>query len=244
LDLQAVRFAHAVNTRVQLSAFLEGAGTIAEGDATLGQVEGRPANTPPQPVMAHPPESLSDLPFQAWVEALLAHGRGLKVDLKTPDALDPVVQVLSDLGVPLGLLLFNADVVSGVGAPAALLEPRAMAQARAVLGPDLILSVGSTTHGTSGPYPAVDVVALLDAVQRLGGPVTTCLRADRILAGPDVVDTFRHNGHHLTVWNDPERLQPEAGLRARLEQVAPGAWIDLGTSTGHAPSWDRAASLS
>jgi hypothetical protein len=47
-----------------------------------------------EPIMAHPPEIYSDLTFTEWLLASLPSGKGLKLDFKTPNAIEPCLKIL------------------------------------------------------------------------------------------------------------------------------------------------------
>jgi len=44
--------------------------------------------------MAHPPQTDSDLTFTEWLRASLLSGKGLKLDFKTPNAVEPCLKIL------------------------------------------------------------------------------------------------------------------------------------------------------
>ena len=47
-----------------------------------------------EPIMAHPPQTDSDLTFTEWLRASLPSGKGLKLDFKTPNAIEPCLKIL------------------------------------------------------------------------------------------------------------------------------------------------------
>lgn len=47
-----------------------------------------------EPIMAHPPQTESDLKFSEWLDLTISKGRGLKLDFKTPNAIEPCLKLL------------------------------------------------------------------------------------------------------------------------------------------------------
>ena len=67
-------FHHRVNSRFAVRQFLRGSAEFAEGDVLLGRLDGK---GPMTPIMAHPPDTESDLSFAEWVAMAAAAERGI-----------------------------------------------------------------------------------------------------------------------------------------------------------------------
>ena len=48
-----------------------------------------------EPIMAHPPEEESDLKFSEWLEICLTTEKGLKLDFKTNNSVEPCLKILN-----------------------------------------------------------------------------------------------------------------------------------------------------
>lgn len=48
-----------------------------------------------EPIMAHPPETQSDLKFSEWLDLTIHQGRGLKLDFKTANSIKPCLKLLN-----------------------------------------------------------------------------------------------------------------------------------------------------
>ena len=49
-----------------------------------------------EPIMAHPPETISDLKFSEWLKMCLFSGKGLKLDFKTNNSVLPCLKTLNE----------------------------------------------------------------------------------------------------------------------------------------------------
>ena len=88
-DLSLVSWSHAVNSRKKLSDALESSSMFLEADILL--VESKHD----EPIMAHPPQTDSDLKFSEWLKMSYSSGKGLKLDFKTKNALIPCLNTLN-----------------------------------------------------------------------------------------------------------------------------------------------------
>lgn len=48
-----------------------------------------------EPIMAHPPETQSDLTFSEWLDLTILERRGLKLDLKTANSIEYCLNLLN-----------------------------------------------------------------------------------------------------------------------------------------------------
>ena len=216
---RSCRFGHAVNSQAGLAAFVQGTDNVAEGDVLMGRLKGRAGALA---IMAHPPDRQSDLCFDDWVQAATAHGHALKVDLKEPEVIDGVLQVLAAHGVPEGRLILNADTVQGPGAQAPRLDQACLARCRAAL-PGALISVGSTLGEDARSYEPAHLEALAQGGRPFAPLVTLCVRADLVMARPEPAQALSAEGFLLTVWNRPGDRPSPGALRALL----PDAMLDL-----------------
>lgn len=152
-DASVVTWAHAVNSHQALEAELEGQVDFLEADVSLGHVSGNEVG-PPIPIMAHPPKVTSDISLERWLDIVIARqsNKGIKLDFKSIDIVEPSLQILQrhkgKLQFPLWL---NADILPG---PMNLHTTPVLAEKFLALCeeyfPNATLSVGWTTYWLPG----------------------------------------------------------------------------------------------
>lgn len=175
-DAADIKWSHAVNSRKRLTEALTGPTHMLEADIIM---RGR---DPREPIMAHPPETDSDITLNDWLEAVKTHDKGLKLDFKSLDAVSPSVvllgQVLGDFSRPVWV---NADILPGPGGQATPLQPQGFLAAVDSLPSHTVLSLGWTTGWTDGsenPGYSWDMVHEMESICRpLDHPVTFPVRA-------------------------------------------------------------------
>uniref|UniRef100_A0AAQ6IMT3 Menorin-like domain-containing protein n=1 Tax=Anabas testudineus TaxID=64144 RepID=A0AAQ6IMT3_ANATE len=175
-DAAEVRWSHAVNSRSRLTEALAGPTHMIEADIII---RGR---DPKEPIMAHPPDTDSDITLKEWLEGVKTHNKGIKLDFKSLEAVSPSVALLEEvLTGPSRPVWVNADILPGPGGQARPLEPQAFLSAVTTLPTHTVLSLGWTTGWTAGivnPGYSWDMVRGMEEVCRtLQHPVTFPVRA-------------------------------------------------------------------
>jgi len=217
-------FWHAVNSHARLAAFLTSGANVAEGDVLMGNLCHRDGSA--LPIMAHPPERISDLSFEAWVEAGTRHGHGLKVDLKEGEVVATALRILQGWRFPGERLLLNADILHGPGGAEPRLSIDELLACRAAY-PRAIISIGCTTGPGATHYTKNQMDGLLRAAERVAGPVTIPLRMELALADPSVARRVQQAGCSVSIWNDHLAHPAIDALFDQLRQMLPEAFIDL-----------------
>uniref|UniRef100_A0A3Q3MFF3 Family with sequence similarity 151 member B n=1 Tax=Mastacembelus armatus TaxID=205130 RepID=A0A3Q3MFF3_9TELE len=174
-DAAEVRWSHAVNSRSRLTEALAGPTHMIEADIISG-------HDSKEPIMAHPPDTDSDITLKEWLEGVKEHNKGIKLDFKSMEAVSPSVillnEVLTDSRHPVWL---NADILSGPGGQVRPLEPQAFLSAVQALRIHTVLSLGWTTGwtaGTDNPGYSWDMVHKMEEIcETLKHPVTFPVRA-------------------------------------------------------------------
>ncbi|XP_010724403.1 protein FAM151B [Meleagris gallopavo] len=98
------------------------------------------------PIMAHPPETDSDITLQEWLEEMVSTDKGIKLDFKSLDAVRPSLELLQlvkpCLDRPVWL---NADVLPGPNGISAVVDAKGFLDTVTSFFPDVTLSLGWTT---------------------------------------------------------------------------------------------------
>ncbi|NXN84577.1 F151B protein, partial [Bombycilla garrulus] len=168
------------------------------------------------PVLAHPPDTDSDITLQEWLAQVASTDKGIKLDFKSLAAVAPSLQLLGQVGQPLARPVWlNGDVLPGP------LGSRAPLDARAFLGtvtsacPDATLSLGWTTGCHRGQVPRLSpgyewpmVQEMSQLCHPLSQPVTFAVRAALV---PGSIPQLRwllqqSRRYSLTVWAGKEDL--------------------------------------
>ncbi|KAF0033555.1 hypothetical protein F2P81_013621 [Scophthalmus maximus] len=175
-DAAEVKWSHAVNSRSRLQEAVTGHTHMIEADIIMK------GHDPKEPIMAHPPDTDSDITLQEWLEGVKAHNVGIKLDFKSLEAVSPSVALLEEvLADPSRPVWINADIVSGPGGRARPLEHQAFLSAVTTLPTHTVLSLGWTTGwtaGTDNPGYSWDMVRVMEEICRnLKYPVTFPVRA-------------------------------------------------------------------
>ena len=223
------RFWHAVNSHARLAEFLSSGANVTEGDVLMGNLchsEG-----PALPIMAHPPKRLSDLSFEAWVEAGTRHGHGLKVDLKEREVVATVLRILQRWRLPGERLLLNADILHGPGGEEPRLSIDELLACRAAY-PRAIISIGCTTGPSATRYTNNQMDRLLWAAEQVDGPVTIPLRMELALADPVVAYRVQQAGCSVSIWNDHLAHPAIDALFDQLRKMLPESFIDISDASG------------
>ncbi|XP_042364454.1 protein FAM151B-like [Plectropomus leopardus] len=163
-DAAEVRWSHAVNSRGHLTEALAGETHMMEADVIIR------GHDPREPVMAHPPDTDSDVTLREWLEEVKEREKGIKLDFKSLEAVSQSVLLLQEVldhnSCPLWI---NADILTGPGGQDRPLDPQSFLSAVRTLPPHTVLSLGWTTGSTAGtdnPGYSWDMVHLMEDICR------------------------------------------------------------------------------
>ncbi|XP_011702125.1 PREDICTED: protein FAM151B isoform X2 [Wasmannia auropunctata] len=223
-NLTKIVWAHAVNSQAKLEkALSSGDVMMLEADVVMGKLNNT-NNTSEIPIMAHPPNTESDLSLEEFLNITNTNGsKGIKLDFKTNDAFNNSKSILKKWQPILKRPVFlNADILSGpVNATLPLVGKEFIKEANDII-PDAILSIGWTTrYGkefniTKGRYSAEQLKKMVDTVaeSRVTQPVTYPVRAGLAVNDIDAMKALLKNTKNatLTIWSaegdsvDPAKL--------------------------------------
>lgn len=201
-DISVARNAHATNSREELADALRGEFDWLEADVRVGS-DG-------VAVLKHRVQDHADLPLAAWLGFTVPSGRGLKLDVKEPEALPAVIEAVRRAGVPQHRLIMNIYP----GPTEQLLAVR-----RAF--PRAIINVSPVSDTDLTPR---DIVELQVTARLLGGLIMFPIRHD--LVTREVVRALRPFGR-IAVWNTPELTDPSPWTPLELRLMGVDGMIDL-----------------
>ncbi|XP_041855021.1 protein FAM151B [Melanotaenia boesemani] len=220
-DAAQLSWSHAVNSRSRLTEALTGSSHMMEADVIMRGYD------PKEPIMAHPPDTDSDITLREWLEEVKTHHQGLKLDFKSLEALSPslalLVNWLDGASQPLWI---NADILCGPGGQARPVEAEAFLSAVSALPAHIVLSLGWTTGWTAGgPNPGYswDMVHLMEErCRNLRHPITFPVRAALLAQSFSQLSWLlqQSDRYSLTVWtghSDEFRAQDLLAYREEFD---------------------------
>ncbi len=205
-----ITWAHAVNNRRYLEKVLASSEKMfLEGDVSLGENS--------QIIMAHPPARESDLTLDEWLETVIASRRGIKLDFKVPEIVEPVLQRLqSEQAAEKAPLMLNADILPGPGGKPSAFQPEKFVTLACHYCPAAILSLGwTTTPDAAEGYTR----AMTQTMENMLGDncqlVTFPVRAIYYFPSQSVLDNLlEKENYSLTFWNN-ETLSKDLKFKIR-----------------------------
>ncbi|XP_076838310.1 protein FAM151A [Brachyhypopomus gauderio] len=108
---------HSANSKAEMNKALQSGVMILEADVNI---QGHNTiNETNIPIMAHPPDIYSDNTLEEWLDAVLKSKKGIKLDFKSLQALEPSLDLLrkkNETGINRPVWL-NADILPGPNVP-------------------------------------------------------------------------------------------------------------------------------
>lgn len=217
-NLTKIVWAHAVNSQADLiKALTSDDIMMLEGDVVMGNLNHSNSNMTNVPIMAHPPDTESDLSLEEFLSSVLHNGtKGVKLDFKSVEAFENSKPILAqrqkEFKVPLFL---NADILPGpVNATTTVVDSKSFLTGAIATFPQSVLSVGWTTrYGsefniTEGQYTKEQIQKMIDTLsenkvsQSITYPVRAGLAANDISAIKTLMENSSSFGNvSLTIWS-------------------------------------------
>ncbi|XP_074711309.1 protein FAM151B isoform X1 [Strix uralensis] len=99
-----------------------------------------------EPIMAHPPETDSDNTLQEWLKEIVSTNKGIKLDFKSLEAVQPSLQLLEHVKQHLRRPVWiNADILPGPNGRNSVVDAEGFLDTVTSFFPDVTLSLGWTT---------------------------------------------------------------------------------------------------
>lgn len=144
-DAMKISWTHRVNDRKMLGIALKGNTMMLEADIRLRTQDG-------MPVMAHDSSDITAdaIELQEWLERVaVASDKGIKLDIKSTDALQPTLMTLQNMAPYLQVpILLNADILVGPNSRNTPVNATQFFTKVQQIFPGVTLSVGWTTGET------------------------------------------------------------------------------------------------
>ncbi|NXM98099.1 F151B protein, partial [Sylvia borin] len=162
------------------------------------------------PILAHPPDTDSDITLQEWLAQMVSTNKGIKLDFKSLAAVGPSLELLGQVGQSLDRPVWlNGDVLPGPCGSCAPLDACAFLSTVTSSCPDATLSLGWTTgcHQEQG-YQWRMVQEMSQLCHPLSQPVTFAVRAALVPGSIPQLQWLLQQSHRysLTVWTGKEDI--------------------------------------
>lgn len=192
-----VIWVHKVNDIERLNKYVVSSDAmIVEGDIILSKND-------KEVVMAHPPETLSNLTFRKWFSMLVENRRGAKLDLKTPNAIIPAFEIMQSINNTSIPIFVNADIIKGPEGKTPLFKIEEFVNLLKKYFPKATLSIGWTTAPASEKFTSEMIREGIEAAYGWEGHVTFSIGSSLIVKSWEVIkDIFDNPNYTITIWND------------------------------------------
>ncbi|XP_063996769.1 protein FAM151B [Pogoniulus pusillus] len=141
-DGAAVKWFHAANSKARAVEAARSDVHMIEADVLLRGGKGGNGD----PVMAHPPETDSDITLQEWLEEIFNTDKGIKLDFKSLEAVKPSLELLEHMKQHLRRPVWiNADILPGPNGNSAAVDAKRFLDTVTSFFPNITLSLGWTT---------------------------------------------------------------------------------------------------
>ncbi|XP_039305033.1 protein FAM151B isoform X2 [Solenopsis invicta] len=231
-NLTKIVWAHAVNSRAKLEeALLSKDVMMLEADVVLGNLNN---NTEMIPIMAHPPNTTSDLSLEDFLNITSNSRMGIKLDFKTDEAFENSKSILKNWRSILVKrpVFLNADILAGpVNATTIPLNATAFLKGANETMPESILSIGWTTrygkefNVTEGQYTVeqlknmTDILKENSVTQSVTYPVRACFAAGNIDGIKDLLKNTTSYNSTLTIWSSKNDSVDATKLSELIREV-------------------------
>ncbi|XP_010121058.1 PREDICTED: protein FAM151B [Chlamydotis macqueenii] len=163
------------------------------------------------PIMAHPPETDSDNTLQEWLKEIVSTNKGIKLDFKSLEAVQPSLELLDHMKEHLRQPVWiNADILPGPNGSNAVVDANGFLDTVTSFFPNVTLSLGWTTgwhpdkHNKG--YDWMMVKEMAQICSTLSQPVTFPVRAALVRQSASELSWLvqQSDRYSLTVWTGKE----------------------------------------
>ncbi|NXF07035.1 F151B protein, partial [Smithornis capensis] len=155
------------------------------------------------PILAHPPDTDSDITLQEWLAQMVNTNKGIKLDFKSLDAVGPSLELLGEVEQQLRRPVWiNGDILEGPGGSRAVLDARNILSTITSTFPDGVLIPMFFPAG----YEWAMVQEMNQVCRSLSQPVTFPVRAVLVRQSLPKLRWLiqQSDKYSLTVWTGNE----------------------------------------
>uniref|UniRef100_A0A2D4K752 Menorin-like domain-containing protein n=2 Tax=Micrurus paraensis TaxID=1970185 RepID=A0A2D4K752_9SAUR len=186
---------HRANSKQHMKEAIQSAAHMIEADVLLYDNH---------PVMAHPPETNSDNTLTEWLNEIKNTNKGIKLDFKSLEAVNPSMKILGDLHLRQPVWI-NADILLGPKGNHPV-DAKGFLDTVMSYFPDVTLSLGWTTGRINSKcntgYSLAMVQEMADLCRDCTQPITFAVRADLVCRSKSELLWLlqQSNRYTLTIW--------------------------------------------
>lgn len=205
MDGLKIAWSHGTNSKEKLETALK--------DSSIHMIEADVRMKDKEIVMAHGTSDLasSEVTLQDWLKNFKSvTNKGIKLDIKTSDAVRPAMTVLKECKSYLNLPVFvNADIIRGPNGEAPTVEATKFFETVENIFPDVTLSIGWTTGyksvGENSGYSKAMIDEMLELCRGKTQPITFPVRASLLKGSLDELQRLlaKVQRSSLTIWHYP-----------------------------------------
>ncbi|KAF7491433.1 Uncharacterized protein SSS_06370 [Sarcoptes scabiei] len=207
-----MNWAHAVNSRAKLMSTIRGDDLMIEADVSLAETSRYPV-----PIMAHPPNTTSDLTLEDFLVEIVRSNcsKGIKLDFKSTRVVEPAFRVLArHVDFIKGPIVLNADILPGPNDPeTAAVDTWTFLMLCRTRFPKAIISIGWTTNlknqiKSGYTREMIDQMSALVREYNLMQPLTFPVNATLLKYSICEIQRllFQVPNSTITVWAHPEEF--------------------------------------
>ncbi|XP_066597999.1 protein FAM151B [Prorops nasuta] len=243
-NLTKIVWAHAVNNQILLSKALSSSDIMMlEADVSIGNITGSSKNLSLIPIMAHPPDSESDLSLEEFLNKTHNGTKGIKLDFKSIDAFESSRPIIEKFRTKIGVPVFlNADILPGpINATNTPLNAKTFLKGAKVSFPESIISAGWTTslgkepNSTDSRYSGEQLKKMVEVLKEnnITQSVTYPVRAGFAANDAEGIkslfkDTTGFKNVTLTIWSHEKDPVDTDKLSRLIKDVGVGrVYIDV-----------------
>ncbi|XP_026527701.1 protein FAM151B [Notechis scutatus] len=186
---------HRANSKQHMKEAIQSAAHMIEADVLLYDNH---------PVMAHPPETNSDNSLKEWLNEIKNTNKGIKLDFKSLEAVNPSMKLLGDLHLRQPVWI-NADILLGPKGNHPV-DAKGFLDTVISYFPDVTLSLGWTTGRINSKcntgYSLAMVQEMAELCRDRTQPITFAARADLVCRSKSELLWLlqQSNRYTLTIW--------------------------------------------
>ncbi|KAM4708020.1 protein FAM151B isoform 1-T2 [Discoglossus pictus] len=200
---------HAANSKSVLKEAIQSNAHMIEADVLLR------GSGHKEPIMAHPPQTDSDITLEEWLTDVSTTNKGIKLDFKSLEAVRPSMQILERIKTNIRQPVWiNADILPGPGGKNKAVDAKEFLQTVTSFFPDVTLSLGWTTgwfpDKNNEGYSWEMVKEMEDICKVLNQPVTFPVRAALVRKSWDQLHWLLQTSdrYSLTIWAGKDDIYP------------------------------------